>query len=138
MTVIDASITLSWYFDDEKSLASDQVLEAVGRLGATVPGHWRLEIANSLRTAVRRGRAAPGYRDAVLEQLSSLPIAIDPETAAHAWTATLVLGDKHRLTPYDAAYLELALRRNLPLATLDNALQSAALIEGVNVLPHTL
>ncbi len=138
MTVIDASITLSWYFDDEKSLASDQVLEAVGRLGATVPGHWRLEVANSLRTAVRRGRAALAYRDAVLVQLSSLPIAIDAETAAHAWTATLALADKHRLTPYDAAYLELALRRNLPLATLDAALQSAARVEGVDVLPGEL
>ncbi|MEP9387460.1 type II toxin-antitoxin system VapC family toxin [Mesorhizobium sp. KR9-304] len=138
MTVVDASITLSWYFDDEKSLASDQVLDAVGKLGATVPGHWRLEVANSLRTAVRRGRATSDYRDAVLQQLSNLPIAIDSETAAHAWAGTLALADKHRLTPYDAAYLELALRRNLPLATLDNALQSAAQTEGVNVLPRTL
>ena len=138
MTVVDASIAMSWYFDDEKSPGSDRVLEAVGQSGATVPVHWRLEIANSLRTAVNRGRVTPAYRNAVLDALSGLPIEIDPETVRHAWGATLALADKHRLTPYDAAYLELALRRNLPLATLDKALQAAAATERVKVLPRVL
>ena len=138
MTVVDASIAMSWYFDDEKSPGSDRILEAVGQSGATVPGHWRLEIANSLRTAVNRGRVTPAYRNAVLDALSGLPIEIDPETVRHAWGATLALADKHRLTPYDAAYLELALRRNLPLATLDKALLAAAATEGVEVLPRAL
>ena len=138
MTVVDASIAMSWYFDDEKSPGSDRILEAVGQSGATVPGHWRLEIANSLRTAVNRERVTPAYRNAVLDALSGLPIEIDPETVRHAWGATLALADKHRLTPYDAAYLELALRRNLPLATLDKALQAAAATERVEVLPRVL
>ena len=135
MTVVDASIAMSWYFDDEKSPSSDDVLDAVGRSGATVPAHWRLEVANSLRTAVNRGRVASAYRDSVLEQLSNLPIEIDPETVKHAWGATLALSDKHRLTPYDAAYLELAIRKRVTLATLDKVLKSAALAEGIEVLP---
>lgn len=135
MTVVDASIVMSWYFDDEKSSGSDGVLEAVGQSGATVPGHWRLEVANSLRTAVNRGRVASAYRNAVLEALSGLPIEIDPETVRHAWGATLALADKHKLTPYDAAYLELAIRRQVSLATLDKVLKSAALAEGIDVLP---
>ena len=135
MTVVDASIVMSWYFEDEKSLGSDSILDAVGRSGATVPAHWRLEIANSLRTAVSRGRVPSAYRDAVLEQLSNLPIEVDPETAKHAWRATLALSDQHRLTPYDAAYLELAIRKRVSLATLDKALKSAALAEGIDVLP---
>ena len=122
-------------FDDEKSSGSDGVLEAVGLSGATVPAHWRLEVANSLRTAVNRGRVALAYRDEVLEALSSLPIEIDPEAVRHAWGATLSLADKHRLTPYDAAYLELAIRKQVSLATLDKMLKSAALAEGIGVLP---
>lgn len=135
MTVVDASIVMSWYFDDEKSSGSDGVLEAVGQSGATVPAHWRLEVANSLRTAVIRGRVAAAYRNAVLEALSGLPIETDPETVRHVWGATLALADKHRLTPYDAAYLELAIRRQVALATLDKVLKSAALAEGIDVLP---
>jgi predicted nucleic acid-binding protein len=135
VTVVDASIVMSWYFDDEKSSGSDGVLEAVGQSGATVPGHWRLEVANSLRTAVNRGRVASAYRNAVLEALSGLPIEIDPETVRHAWGATLALADTHGLTPSDAAYLELAIRRQVSLATLDKALKSAALAEGIDVLP---
>ena len=71
----------------------------------------------------------------MLNELSTLPIEVDGETAAHAWGATLKLADKHGLTPYDAAYLELSQRQRLALATLDGRLKRAAAEEGIDVLP---
>lgn len=132
--VIDASITLPWYFQDEATAFSESLLDRVVANGAVVPAHWKLEIANAFRTSLRKGRIDRGYRDLSLQDLSELAILVDDETALHAWEATLALADKHGLTPYDAAYLELALRRNLPLATLDKALKSAAEDEGLDVL----
>jgi predicted nucleic acid-binding protein len=129
--VIDASITLPWYFDDEASAATEAVLDRVVAEGAIVPAHWKLEIADGFRTGLRRGRIEPAYRDASLGDLDALPIEIDSETALQAWSATLRLADLHGLTPYDAAYLELALRRGLPLATLDGALQKACQQAGI-------
>jgi predicted nucleic acid-binding protein len=132
--VIDSSMTLAWYFEDEKTDASLAVLHRVVDTGAVVPSLWRLEVASGLQVAVRRKRITPAYRDASLGDLRALVIAIDPQTDHHAWTATLELSDRYRLTPYDAAYLELALRRNLPLATLDADLLKACAAAGVAVL----
>jgi predicted nucleic acid-binding protein len=94
-----------------------------------VPALWRLEVLDGLQVAVRRGRINIAYRDASLTDLSSLVIAIDPGTNHQAWSATLQLCDRFGLTPYDAAYLELARRRRLPLATLDGELVRAAQAE---------
>ena len=129
--VIDSSMTLAWYFDDERTAASIAVLNQVAEEGAIVPALWRLEVLNGLQVAVRRGRIDIAYRDASLTDLQSLVIAIDPGTNRHAWSATLRLCDRFGLTPYDAAYLELALRRRLPLATLDSELVRAARAESV-------
>lgn len=96
-----------------------------------VPTLWRLEVLNGLQVAVRRGRINIAYRDASLTDLSSLVITIDPGTNHRAWSATLQLCDRFGLTPYDAAYLELAQRRRLPLATLDGELVRAAQAENV-------
>lgn len=125
--VIDASITMPWYFQDEVSSEAEAVFDRVIADGAIVPAHWKLEIANSFRTALRKGRIDPEYRDLSLQDLRELAIEIDAETALHAWEATLELADEFNLTPYDAAYLELALRRKLPLATLDKALRAAGI-----------
>jgi predicted nucleic acid-binding protein len=113
--VIDASITLSWHFEDERTEAADQVIED----GAVVPVLWKLEVINGFRAAIRRRRIGLEFRDEALRALAELPISLDPETGIQAWTGTLVLADRLELTPYDAAYLELAHRRALPLATLD-------------------
>jgi predicted nucleic acid-binding protein len=129
--VIDSSMTLAWYFEDERTAASIAVLNQVAEEGAIVPALWRLEVLNGLQVAVRRGRIDIAYRDASLTDLQSLVIAIDPGTNRHAWSATLRLCDRFGLTPYDAAYLELALRRRLPLATLDSELVRAARAESV-------
>jgi predicted nucleic acid-binding protein len=102
--------------------------------GAWVPALWRLEVANVLEMGVRRNRHDAAFRDATLVDLEQLSIHVDPETDRHAWSATLRLAERHKLTLYDAAYLELAQRRGLPLATLDEDLRAAASAEGVILL----
>ena len=94
--------------------------------GAVVPALWRLEVANSLTVAVRRGRIDLGFRRAALGDLGVPDITTDQRTDSSAWSETLNLADRFRLTVYDAAYLELAQRRGLPLATLDDELGTAA------------
>src|SRR5262249_16637454 len=99
--------------------------------GAWAPSLWRLEVANVLEMGVRRGRHDAAFRDATLNDLALLPINTDAETERQAWGATLRLAEHHRLTMYDAAYLELAMRCGLSLATLDNELRAAANAEVV-------
>jgi predicted nucleic acid-binding protein len=132
--VVDASLALSWYFEDERTPAADALLDRVVDQGATVPGLWRLEIANGLRTAIRRGRIDQGFRDRAIAQLARLPITVDPDTDRYAWTTTLQLADRFALTPYDASYIELAQRLTLPLATRDEPLGAAAATLGVVLL----
>jgi predicted nucleic acid-binding protein len=98
--VIDSSVTLAWYFEDEKTSASLAVLNRVVEEGAVVPALWHLEVLNGLRVAVRRGRITAAYRDASLADLRALVIAIDPGTNEHAWSATLRLCERFRLTAY--------------------------------------
>lgn len=133
-TVIDSSITLAWFFADERSPAADAVLEQVTEAGAVVPSLWRLEVANALQMAVQRKRIDASFRDASLTDLHALDIEIDAETDRHAWQDTLALANRHRLTLYDASYLELAQRLRLPLATLDRELRVAAAAEGVALI----
>lgn len=133
--VIDASVTLSWLIRDEHTLADDQLFERVAYSGASVPSLWRLEVANALQIAVRRNRIDVSSRDLALESLGKFRIEVDTETDDRAWTTTLQLADRHKLTVYDAAYLELALRRDLPIATRDQQLARAAKDSGVSVLP---
>jgi len=124
--VLDASLTLGWYFEDERTQEGDAVLDRVTEEGAMVPGLWRYEVANGLQTAVRRKRIDAAYRDASLAELRLLPITVDAAGDELAWTTTLGLADRFGLTIYDAAYLELSHRRGLPLATADRALRAAA------------
>ena len=133
--VIDASVALSWFLQDEQSSASDRLLSQVADEGAIVPSLWRLEVANALQMAVRRNRIDRAYRDATIQRAGRLPIEFDPETDTYAWTRTLHLSERHNVTVYAAAYLELALRRGVPLATRDQDLAKAAVESGVTVLP---
>jgi predicted nucleic acid-binding protein len=93
--------------------------------GAVVPSLWRLEVANSLTGAMRRGRIDKDFRRDALTYLGFLDISVDTFTQSHAWGVSVELADRFRLTLYDAAYVELALRRRLPLATLDKEMRSA-------------
>lgn len=132
--VIDSSITLAWFFEDERSASADAVLRQVTESGAVAPSLWRLEVANALQMAVRRQRIDAAFRDASLADLQALMVAIDLETDNQAWKTTLHLAERCRLTVYDAAYIELAQRRNLPLATLDQELRDAGSALGVTLL----
>lgn len=132
--VLDSSAALAWIYEDEASPAIQEVFEQVIGRGAWVPSLWRLEIANVLEIGVRRRRHDAAFRDRTLFDLALLPIRVDMETDTHAWGATVRLAEKHRLTVYDAVYLELALRRGLPLATLDRELRAAATAEAMKVL----
>jgi predicted nucleic acid-binding protein len=132
--VIDASIAIKWIFEDEADDATDRIMVQVSRSGATVPSLWRLEVANILRMAVRRRRCDEAYADGSLERLSRLPILVDAETDAQAWGRTLALARECDLTLYDAAYLELAFRKGLPLATCDDELAEAARTKAVPLL----
>jgi predicted nucleic acid-binding protein len=123
--VLDASLALSWYFEDERTPAIDAVLDEVVASSAVVPPLWRIEVANGLQMAIRRKRIDRDFRDRAIRHLSLLPIMVDSESDSHVWTATLGLSDRFGLTVYDAAYLELAQRRNLPLASVDKALSTA-------------
>jgi predicted nucleic acid-binding protein len=132
--VLDASATLAWLYPEETSAPIHRVFDQVTEAGAWVPALWRLEVANILEMGVRRRRHDAAFRDATLADLALLPIQLDPDTHEQAWGATLRLAGRHRLTVYDAAYLELALRRNLPLATLDQELRQAARAEDATLL----
>jgi predicted nucleic acid-binding protein len=132
--VLDASLTLSWYFEDERTPAADALLDRVTNTGAVVPSIWRVETANGFQMAIRRQRIDAGFRARALFELARLPIAVDTGTDAYVWTTTLQLADRYQLTVYDAVYLELAQRRVLPLATLDGALRSAASSLGLTLL----
>jgi predicted nucleic acid-binding protein len=132
--VLDSSVTLASIYPEEATPAVLDVIARVISNGAWVPSLWRLELANVLQMAVRRGRIDSVFRDTALRNLALLPIRVDPDTDAHAWSDTLRLAEKHKLTLYDAAYLELALRRGIPLATLDVDLRAAALADAITLL----
>ena len=132
--VLNSSVTLAWVYGDETTEAISHVFDLLSESGAWVPGLWRLEVANILEMGVRRGRHDADFRDGTLADLALLPIHLDPETDQQAWGATARLAEGRRLTLYDATYLELALRRGLPLATLDQALRDAATAEKAQLL----
>lgn len=132
--VLDSSITVAWLYHEEKSEIADEIFASLIHTGAWVPALWHLEVANVLQIGIRRQRHASDFRDRMLSDLSNLPIHVDPETHRQAWNTTARLAEKHRLTLYDSAYLELALRRRLPLATFDEELREAAAKEGVSLL----
>lgn len=129
--VIDSSISLAWCFPDENDDYSQTVLDVLAFEQALVPDLWRLEVVNALLVGERRKRSTQANTATWMGFLSSLPIAVDEETNAHAFGDTLSLARAHNLSAYDAAYLELAMRRRLPLATLDDKLRAAAQAAGV-------
>lgn len=131
--VLDASMTVAWLFDVERTEAAHAVMRRVVAEGAIVPSLWRLEIANVLRNAVRRGRCNEAYVDRSLARLARLAIKRHEETDDHAWGSTRTLARKEDLSLYDAAHLELAIRRPMSLASCDKALLAAAARRRVEV-----
>ena len=136
MFVVDASIALAWLLPDEETDKAETVMVLARRSGAIAPALFPLEGANALRSNLRRGRLDAIYRDAALDQLDKAAVARDLEAYdPTVLRETVRLSDKHDLTVYDAAYLELALRHDAPLGTLDDDLRRAAGAENVVLHP---
>ena len=134
--VLDNSVAMRWLLASNKP--SDQkyaesVLKSMVNARAVVPGLWHLEAANVLLGAVTRKDIEVADVERFTAQLESLPITVDSTTANQAFSHTMSLAAAYRLSSYDAAYLELALRENLPLATLDKSLIKAAKKSNVGI-----
>lgn len=132
--MLDNSVALTWCFADEQTPAAMALLDRVTETGAIAPSLWPLEALNGLQAAERRGRLDGATRAGLAAFLRALPIRLDRDTAEQAWGETARVAERFGLTLYDAAYLELAQRRRLPLASLDRSLQRAAGLAGVEVL----
>jgi predicted nucleic acid-binding protein len=129
--VLDNSVAMVWGFDDEADPYAEAVLDLMPTARAHVPALWPLEVANVLLVGERRRRITPADTAKFLSLLGTFPIVVDDETSARAWNDSLALARAQKLSVYDAAYLELAMRRGLPLATLDDKLNVAAAAVGV-------
>ena len=116
--VLDGSVTMVWGFEDEADEYAEAILERMPDLQAHVPSLWPLEVANALLVGERRRRITSAETARFLAILGAFPITVDDQTIAHTWTDTMHLARAHNLSSYDAAYLELAIRLGLPLATL--------------------
>lgn len=124
--VLDCSVSMAWWFDDEYDVYAEQVLDLLDQAAAIVPAVWPLEVTNALLIGERRGRISPDDSSRVTELIAQLPIIVDEETHVRAMGAVMALGRNFRLTAYDASYLELAMRLEIPLAASDRALVQAA------------
>ncbi len=134
LCILDASATFPWLFEDEASPTADALLDLVTEHGAVVPPLWFLECANGLAMAERRGRIDRAGVAKAIGLLRRLPLEVDDAAPSRAFDAVLDLARLHRLKTYDAGYLDLALRRSLPLATDDALLRAAANAAGASLL----
>ncbi len=133
MLVLDASVALAWCFEDESSAVADRALDRVVAEVAVVPAIWPLEMANALRSAERRGRLTFADQARLRELLMALPIVVEPLDLAGALGEVSEVARAADLSAYDAAYLALAARRALPLATTDERLARACVAAGVQL-----
>ena len=132
--VLDASVALAWCFEDETTTAARQILARLTAEAASVPATWPIEVANVLALAERRRRITPADSAEFIAKLEDVAILVDEETSSRAFGRVLDLAREERLTAYDAAYLELAMRLGVPLASKDADLCNAAQRLGVSVL----
>lgn len=132
--VADASVVGPLLFKDEADALFPGLLDSFAAGECVVPGHWRLEIANQMLVGVRRRRATPAEAETLTAMFARLPVEVDGETSERALQDTYRLAVAHKLTIYDAAYLELSLRRRLPLLSFDGDLVEAAASEKVPLL----
>lgn len=133
--ILDCSVAVAWCFEDEASPETDALLERVRDDGALVPALWHLELGNVLVQAERRKRLTAAETTTFLALIAALPIVTDDESPDRALRDVLALARAEDLTTHDAAYLELAMRKGLPLASNDRALVDAARRRGARVLP---
>ena len=134
VVVLDASVAVAWAMEDEVSPVANAALALVSKQEGIVPALWPWEVGNALVANWRRKRLSIYAVKQALEFIATLPINRDEDTTSRAWGSTLALAERWGLSLYDAAYLDLAKRRGLPLATLDEALRKAAVAEGIVLL----
>ena len=134
MFVLDASVSAAWLLNDESSAYADRLLKRLADgIEAVVPAIWRYEMANILWVGVRRERLAAADAEQLSQWLAALPIFVDTGSVDAVMTGVSGVASHYDLSVYDAAYLELALRRGLPLASLDQRLVVAAKAAGVSL-----
>jgi predicted nucleic acid-binding protein len=131
--VLDCSVTLCWYFQDEVNAYADEVQDQFAHVQAIVPAIWPLEVANALLMGERRKRSTEAQATAWSQHLATMPISVETLTNAQAWGSVLAIARAYNTSAYDAAYLELAIRRGLPLATVDAKLKPSAGKAGVKL-----
>lgn len=133
--VVDASVALCWYFEDQKTAYTEAVFECLARGDkALVPALWPLEVINSLVVAVRQKTISAAQLETFVRDLKDLPIEVDIEGIERVYSSVVRISQRHQLSSYDATYLDLALVEGLALATLDKNLRSAAKRAGVELL----
>ena len=132
--ILDCSLTMSWCFPDEATEASTKILDRLEDETGLVPTHWFLEVANVLAMAEKKKRITLAKLTEFIAQIGVMDFEVDNESASRAFNHILALCRDYGLTAYDAAYLDLALRRRLPLASLDDELRAAAKKAGVQVI----
>jgi len=131
--VLDNSVVTGWYLEDQANAYTESIARLLENDKALVPALWQLELANVLKTACTRGKLSTDAARQILDTLALLPIDIDAGPAP-GQRQLFELAMRHQLSSYDAAYLELALRLGMPLATQDQQLKAAAVAAGVSVL----
>lgn len=132
--VLDVSAVGAWCFEDDRTPASEALLARLPECELWVPGLFLWELANLLLMAERRSRISESDRSSFLSLIAQLDLRLDPADPTVIWHDVLSLAARHHLTAYDAAYLELAMRRGLPLASRDAALGAAAQAAGLDLL----
>lgn len=129
--MLDSSVALAWCFPDERSLVTEAIFERLKVEPAVVPSLWFLELTDVLSMAERKGRIAQTKVDEFVATIDCLLLDVDHDSSKRAFEHLFPLCRTHGLTSYNAAYLDLSVRRQLPLATLDSPLRRAATAIGV-------
>lgn len=132
--VLDNSVAMRWHLESPKQpdqVYAEAVLKSLADVDALVPNLWHLEACNVLLGAEKREDTTTGEVEAFIAHLENLPLYVDPLTSHQCFSRTIALARAYNLSSYDAAYLELAIREGLPIATLDKDLRKAAIKAGV-------
>jgi predicted nucleic acid-binding protein len=133
--ILDCSVMMAWALSEKEGAWMDRVVQQMLSQGVSVPAMWSLEVVNVALDAVKKGRMTERHFQVLLTEIQSFPITVDRFTHERALSRIAVLAKRHGLTSYDAAYLELAIRQDGVLATLDQSLAKAARAEGILVVP---
>lgn len=132
--VLDASVVLAWCFEDEKSSYAEGILDLLSQdTGAIVPAVWPLEITNALLSALRKKRITQAQATGFLNRISGFHIEVEESLLSRTFETVFLQANASQLTSYDTSYVELALRKGLPLATLDEPLKKAAETLGITI-----